>query len=37
MSKLNFQFKKKEGKYFAPIVQTVPNYQVRDGAVLRSR
>ena len=33
MNKLNFQFKNKEGKYFAPIVQTVPNYQVRDGAV----
>ena len=33
MNKLQFQFKEKEGKYFAPIVQTVPNYQVVDGSV----
>ena len=33
MNKLNFNFKEKEGKFFAPIVQTVPNYQVVDGSV----
>ena len=32
-NKLQFPFVKKEGKYFAPIVQTVPKYEVINGAV----
>ena len=29
-NKLEFPFVKKEGKYFAPIVQTVPVYTIED-------
>ena len=35
-NKLEFPFVKKEGKYFAPIVQTVPNYIVENGSVVES-
>ena len=32
--KLAFEFKKKEGKYFTPIVQSVDKYKVENGAVV---
>ena len=35
MPKLQFPFEEKEGKFFAPIVHTEPNYVVRDGAVVQ--
>ena len=36
MAKLQFPFVQKEGKYFAPIVQTVPKYEVQNGAVVEN-
>ena len=36
MAKLNIPFVRKEGKYFAPIIHTVPNYVVQNGAVVES-
>lgn len=35
MAKLDFGFVKKEGKFFTPIVNTEPNYIVRNGAVVQ--
>lgn len=32
-NKLTFPFVEKEGKHFAPIVQSVPKYIIRDGAI----
>lgn len=31
-----FNFVEKEGKFFAPIANTVPNYIVQNGAVVES-
>ena len=33
--KLMFDFVEKEGKFFTPIVQEVPNYVVDNGAVVQ--
>lgn len=36
MPRVNFPFDQKEGKFFAPIVSTEPNYVVQNGAVVQS-
>lgn len=36
MAKVQFPFVEKEGKFFAPIVSTVPNYIVSNGAIVQS-
>lgn len=36
MPKLTIPFVRKEGKFFAPIASTEPNYVVQNGAVVQS-